>query len=272
MRNVRFFPVVPLLLLCLIACSSAPKTIPATLLESAIAASSQESLPEEGFLYENTELGFSFSVPSRWKSENYKIVVSHGNQEEDNSEYSQVAFYFENDKESPLLVIRCVSSAWWSKFSETSPQSMTFLSERDFDSSVFCYSLPSSCLYANEQQEQLYREMMLTQEEVSACFSLMGEEAVSYEEGVVKEAAMHTLLLETEDGRLLSFAYEKSACTGLQDGLLLGDTIRVGYRGSIQGEDTRQITVVSLQTISHAASGGKNVLLSSEEPTPIDPP
>ena len=100
----------------------------------------------------------------------------------------------------------------------------------------------------------------------------MGEEAVSYEEGVVKEASMHSLLLETKDGRVLSFAYEKSACTGLQDGLLLGDTIRVGYRGSIQGEDTRQITVVSLQTISHAASGGKNVLLSSEEPTPIDPP
>lgn len=270
MRNIRIVPILLAWLICLSACTASSHSIPATPLQSALPASSEVNLQETPFFYENTELGFSFSVPARWKSENYKIVVSHGTQEEDNSEYSQVAFYFENDKDFPLLAIRSVSASWWEKYSETSSQTMTFLSERD--SSVFCFSLSTSCPYADETKEQLYRDMMLTPEEVFASFSLMGEESVSYEEGVVKEAAMHSLIIETEDGRFLSFSYTENACSELQDGLLLGDTIRVGYRGTIEGEDTRQTTVVSLQTISRSNHNGKNLLPSSEEPVPIDPP
>lgn len=268
MRNAPFLPVVLLLTFLFSSCSSSGETVSATLLESAVLSSS--AAEEEPFIYENVELGFSFAVPARWKSANYKIVVTHGDQTEDQSDYSQVSFYFQNDKGAPLLTLYCVKSDWWENASDQSVETLQLLGERSQD--VFCFSLPSSCPYADEQKEELFTEMMISSEEVAACFQLMGEDSVSYVEGLVVEAAMHSLVITTEDDRQLAFSFDEESSAGL-DGLLLGDTIRVGYRGTITDEDTRGVTVVSLQTISHSKSFGTNVLPSSSaaEPVPIEP-
>lgn len=267
MRTRLLFPAVLLTLLLLASCSSGEKRIPAIELQSSFSVSSAAA-QEEPFVYENMELGFSFSVPQRWSSEHYSIVVTHGNQEEDGSDYSRVTFYFQNDKDAPLLSLCCVKEDWWRKSAQESAEALQLLGERE--PNVFCFSLPSACTFVNEEKEALYREMQLTADEVAECFTLMGDESVSYEEGVVIEAAMHSLVLETEDGRQLSFSFDEESSAGL-DGLLLGDTIRVGYRGEIDGEDTRGVTVVSLETVSRSKSFGENVLPSSAEPVPIDP-
>ena len=96
MRTRLLFPAVLLTLLLLASCSSGEKLIPAIEVQSSFSVSSAAA-QEEPFVYENMELGFSFSVPQRWSSENYSIVVTHGNQEEDGSDYSRVTFYCQND-------------------------------------------------------------------------------------------------------------------------------------------------------------------------------
>ncbi len=40
-------------------------------------------------VYSNEELGLSFKIPREWSADEYKIVVSHGKQQEDESTYSQ---------------------------------------------------------------------------------------------------------------------------------------------------------------------------------------
>ena len=263
----RFLLPALLLSAVLAACSAAsPETAPMTALQSAQTVS-QES-PAEPFLYENTELGFTFEVPARWDWDNYKIVVSHGEQTEDGMEYSKVAFCFQSDSESPLLAICRVPSSWWRK--NGGGTEAVFLASRGEE--TFCYTLPASAVYNGEEKTALYASMMLTAAEVETGFTLMDEDDVSYVEGVVTEAAMHSLVLETADGLSLSFSYDADAASGLTDGLLPGDTLRVGYRGALDGTDTRHVTVVSMETLARRAKDSSGALRAGdeEEPVPIE--
>lgn len=262
----RFLLPALLLPVLLAACSAAsPAAVPMTPLQSAQTVSEESAA--EPFLYENTELGFTFEVPARWDWDNYKIVVSHGEQAEDGTEYSQVAFCFQSDSESPLLTIYRVSSSWWR---QSGGKGASFLGERGEE--TFCYALPMAAVYNGEEKTALYASMMLTPAEVESGFTLMDENDVSYVEGVVTEAAMHSLVLETGSGQTLSFVFDESCASGLTDGLLLGDTLRIGYRGELDGADTRHVTVVSMETLSRRAKDSSGALRTGgeEEPVPIE--
>lgn len=81
-------------------------------------------------IYTNQELGFSFTIPQEWSADEYKIVVSHGEQEEDESSYSQIDFIFRSDRENPLLRIYVVTSQWWGEYGSSYDSSLFTISER----------------------------------------------------------------------------------------------------------------------------------------------
>ncbi len=64
--------------------------------------------------------------------------------------------------------------------------------------------------------------------------------------GTITDAAMHTVTIETEDGATLTFSIPDEADRTQVDGMLIGDTLEITYTGTIDGEDTSNVTVVKL--------------------------
>lgn len=63
--------------------------------------------------------------------------------------------------------------------------------------------------------------------------------------GVIQDAAMHSIVIKTDDGRKLMFGTkgaDKSQC----DSLLIGENITIYYAGTINNEDTGNTTVIRL--------------------------
>lgn len=74
-------------------------------------------------------------------------------------------------------------------------------------------------------------------------------EKVSTVTGVIQDATMNTVIIQTEDGRTLSFSTMDADKTNA-DGLLIGDTVVISYTGEIDGEDTSGVTVTAIDNIS----------------------
>lgn len=70
--------------------------------------------------------------------------------------------------------------------------------------------------------------------------------------GVIKDATMNAVTIETGDGKTLEFATGDADKTGV-DGLLVGDRISVYYTGEIDGEDTSGAQVTRL--VRESAAG-----------------
>ena len=64
--------------------------------------------------------------------------------------------------------------------------------------------------------------------------------------GPITDAAMHTVTIETEDGATLTFSIPDEADRTQVDGMLIGDTLEITYTGTIDGEDTSNVTVLKL--------------------------
>lgn len=64
--------------------------------------------------------------------------------------------------------------------------------------------------------------------------------------GTITDAAMHTVTIETEDGATLTFSIPDEADRTQVDGMLIGDTLEITYTGTIDGEDTSNVTVLKL--------------------------
>ncbi len=132
-------------------------------------------------IYTNQELGFSFTIPQEWPSDEYKIVVSHGEQDEDDSAYSQIDFIFRNNKENPLLRIYVVTSQWWGEYGSAYDSSLIHYLGKTGDT-AYCYVLPVSRVYvdyAEESTAAAYAAMVIDSSTVESSFSILTETSVS---------------------------------------------------------------------------------------------
>ncbi len=68
-------------------------------------------------------------------------------------------------------------------------------------------------------------------------------DAVQELQGTVKDAAMHSLLLEDADGNEYSFGTEGVPMTTGESGLLIGNPVTVTYRGSLDAEDVEIVSI-----------------------------
>ncbi len=132
-------------------------------------------------IYTNQELGFSFTIPQEWPADEYKIVVSHGEQEEDESSYSQIDFIFRSDKENPLLRIYVVTSQWWGQYGSSYDSSLIHYLGKAGET-AYCYVLPISRAYvdfAEESTADAYASMVIDTDTVENSFSILAEASAS---------------------------------------------------------------------------------------------
>ncbi len=126
-------------------------------------------------IYSNEELGFSFKIPREWSADEYKIVVSHGKQQEDESTYSQIDFIFRSDKENPLLRIYVVTSKWWAQYGSDYDSALLRYLGKQGDT-AYCYVLPTDRSYLNYAEEsaaEIYASMVLSSDEVEEAFTII---------------------------------------------------------------------------------------------------
>lgn len=71
-------------------------------------------------------------------------------------------------------------------------------------------------------------------------------EAESTITGTLIDAAMSTLILETDSGEDYIFAKENPDISGLSDGLTLGNRITLTYTGTLNGTDTSDVNVIAI--------------------------
>ena len=209
--------------------------------------------------YTNPELGFSFQIPKVWTANDYKIVVSHGKMEEDQSAYSKVSFIFRSDRENPVLNLMRVSKTWWNEqITQDLPHPEYLGEQKDY---VYCAQLPHGCPYADEVLMEQYNSMVLTYDQVQQYFSLLESSDITYVDGTLLDFSSNYVTIQTQENQELTFAYSSWECsvdtTELQD----GDAFRVYYKGEIQEEsDTTQVTVVQISSL-----GTVGATISSEE-------
>ena len=79
------------------------------------------------------------------------------------------------------------------------------------------------------------------------------QDAVQELQGTVKDAAMHSLLLEDADGNEYNFGTEGVEMTTGESGLLIGNPVTVFYRGSL---DAEEVEIVSI-AVSDAMDAGQ---------------
>lgn len=64
--------------------------------------------------------------------------------------------------------------------------------------------------------------------------------------GIIQDAAMNTIVIKTDDGRELNFFTEDADKTKCQ-GLLIDSSVDIYYTGEIDGTDTSNVVVVSME-------------------------
>ena len=64
--------------------------------------------------------------------------------------------------------------------------------------------------------------------------------------GIILDATMSTVTIQTEDGEELSFSIPDDADETEVDGMTVGNTLEITYTGTIDGTDTSGATVVKL--------------------------
>lgn len=89
-------------------------------------------------------------------------------------------------------------------------------------------------------------ETTLAQEEETTGAPEDQEEAESTITGTLIDAAMSTLILETDSGEDYIFAKENPDISGLSDGLTLGNRITLTYTGTLNGTDTSDVNVIAI--------------------------
>ena len=64
--------------------------------------------------------------------------------------------------------------------------------------------------------------------------------------GTLLDAAMSTLILETDDGEEYMFEKDNPDVSGLSDGLSIGDRITLTYTGSLSEGDASDVSVIAI--------------------------
>ena len=172
MKN-KFCILFLIILICTLSACSSKTEAPAMRTEKVTAVES--TVVEK--LYRNEELGFTFSIPNSWESENYTPQVTNNVIEENGKKinYTVVSFAFQADKENPLLTIMVVPKTWWDSASKKSDSSKPdYLGTKD--STVYCYTLPQACPYDVGAKTDLYNSMVLARDDVPNRFQLLGSE------------------------------------------------------------------------------------------------
>lgn len=90
--------------------------------------------------------------------------------------------------------------------------------------------------------------------------------------GVVLDAAMHSMVIQTKDGQTLELKMAEDGINSdkLKDGILLGNGVTISYTGTIDGTDTSNATVTAAADLatkaddSDALSAAGSVILSLE--------
>lgn len=73
----------------------------------------------------------------------------------------------------------------------------------------------------------------------------MNEEDSQVISGIVEDATMNTITIQTSDGQSLSFATE-GAETSYKDGLVIGIPVKITYTGEIKETDTSDTKVICI--------------------------
>lgn len=73
----------------------------------------------------------------------------------------------------------------------------------------------------------------------------MNEEDSQVISGIVEDATMNTITIQTSDGQSLSFATE-GAETSYKDGLIIGIPVKITYTGEIKETDTSDTKVIRI--------------------------
>lgn len=73
----------------------------------------------------------------------------------------------------------------------------------------------------------------------------MNEEDSQVISGIVEDATMNTITIQTSDGQSLSFATE-GAETSYKDGLVIGIPVKITYTGEIKETDTSDTKVIRI--------------------------
>lgn len=249
-----------LLILFLTACSSTTySSVSHTDSSCNEVSSSDESLTEantvlhnhlsiwEDSTYTNFDLGFSFRVPATWSSDNYKIVVSHGKMEDDQSPYSKVSFIFRSNQSNPILVLMRVSKSWWENQDKKGPPSYEYLGEqKDF---VYCAKLPRDCPYTDEELMELYNSMVLTYDQIHESFSILASSDIFYADGTLLDFDSSHITIQTIEDQELTFTYSPLECSMDSVTLHIGDAFRVYYTTE-EVDQTESSTMTAVQITS----------------------
>lgn len=82
-------------------------------------------------------------------------------------------------------------------------------------------------------------------EQTSDSDTSMNEEDSQVISGIVEDATMNTITIQTSDGQSLSFATE-GAETSYKDGLVIGIPVKITYTGEIKEADTSDTKVIRI--------------------------
>ena len=244
-----------LFILTFAACSSKTEA-PVMKAEKTVLAESSSAQK----LYVNEKLGFTFAIPDSWESENYTTEVTNETMKENKKsiKYTKVTFAFQGDKEYPLLTVLVVPKTWWDSVSkEDATKIPIYLGTKS--NTVYCFTLPADSTMDVGAKQDLYNSMVLVHDDVPNHFSLLNNTSVSGGsatkddistiEGILKDGAMQSIIIQTDDGRALQFSKNGAEKVNLINGLIVGQRLRIYYKGTITGSDTSKVTVTKLEKL-----------------------
>lgn len=223
------------------ACTSKAE---APVMKAAKAAPAQSSAVQR--LYRNEKLGFTFAIPDSWESENYtpevtnEVLVENGK----STQYTKVSFAFQADRENPLLTILIVPKTWWdAQIKKSDSQNPGYLGSKG--STVYCFTLPQDSTLDVGAKADLYNSMLVVRDDVPNRFQILnGDSSV---EGVLEKGTTQSVLIKTDDGRELQFTKTSSQKVATENKLILGERLKIYYKGTVTGTDTSKATVTKLE-------------------------
>lgn len=104
---------------------------------------------------------------------------------------------------------------------------------------------------AQESQSTAQAESTATAQSTQAS-QTTGDQTLT---GVVIDAAMHSMTLQTADGNTLNLSMAEDGIdnSGLKDGILLGQGVTLTYTGTLNGTDTSDVTVTAAADLATKA-------------------